>query len=83
MEREVLKQRTEEVLDNVFKELKGKIDHTIMSGCMDVEGAEDNYFLPKALAVALLKEGENQIGKPIGHQKRIFEDMVNNIYLYT
>ena len=83
MEKDILKQRTEEILDNIINELKEKIDHVINSGCMDVDGAEDNYFLPKALASALLREGENLIGKPLGHEKRIFDEIVNSTYLYT
>ena len=80
MKKEDLKARTREVIEDAVERIVNKIDHSINSGAMDVEGADDDYLLPKMLAKALLRDAENSIGEPIGAGKREFRDEVDKIY---
>lgn len=75
-----MKNRTKEVLDNAVERMFGKIDHAIASAAMNIEDAEDNYLLPKALAKALLRDAVDSIGEPIGAGKREFQHEVDNLY---
>lgn len=80
MKKEDLKARTKEVIENAVEHIVNKIDHAINSGAMDVDGAEDNYLLPKMLAKALLRDAEDSIGEPLGARQREFRDEVDKIY---
>lgn len=80
MRTEDLKSRTKEVLEDAFERVLGKIDHAIASGGMNVEAAEDNYYLPKILAKALLRDATNGIGEPVGSKKKAFRREVDKLY---
>lgn len=56
MTKEDLKAKTIQLLRTYIEEMVEKIDYAIASGKMDIEGAENNFALPRTLAVALLKD---------------------------
>jgi len=47
-----------EILQNVNAIMKGKLQTALRSRAIDIEGAEDNYILPKIIIYAILLEME-------------------------
>jgi len=61
--------------DKVF--IETLIDKAIKSGCMDIEGAENNYILPKTLLCAIYNEMSRQ-RKPHGTEERKQVENIQN-----
>lgn len=82
MEREELKKKTLEVLQGVYENMKGKIDHAIASGSMNIDAAEDNYVLPRKLMIAILKDAYESNAEWMRHTngRSAIRD-INNIYI--
>jgi len=58
--------------------IEKKIEKAIKSGCMDIDGAENNFILPKRLLSAIYKEMSFQYF-PLSDQKEAKKE-VENIY---
>lgn len=71
--------RTTELVNQAHRSMLDNIALAIESGAMNIEEAEDNYLLPKALLLALLKEESFSVGVPYGGKKE-FLKLVNRIY---
>lgn len=56
MTREDAKNKTVEVADNFFRQVKSKIDSALNSGCIDLESYDNNYILPRIIAEAALRD---------------------------
>jgi len=55
-----LKIKTNKLISDAVKGMRENMEKAIKSGSMDIKGAEDNFILPKALIIALLKEETRQ-----------------------
>ncbi len=56
MTREDARNKSLEVADNFFRQVKSKIDSALNSGCIDLESYENNYVLPRIIVEAVLKD---------------------------
>lgn len=56
------------------------IDKEIKSGCMDIEGAENNFILPKKVLTAIYREMSRQYS-PMDWSKEAKKE-VENIYIH-
>lgn len=79
MTKEKLIERTTELINQAHRNMLDNIEQAIASGSMNIEGAEDNYILPKALFLALLKEEKHCLSLPYGGRKE-FTKTVDKIY---
>ena len=79
MSREALESKTTELINQTHKSMLDNLDRAIESGCLDIEKAEDNYVLPKALLLALLKEEQHSVGLPYGWRKA-FKETIDKIF---
>lgn len=79
MSREALESKTTELINQAHKSMLDNLDRAIESGCLDIEKAEDNYVLPKALLLALLKEEQHSVGLPYGWRKA-FKETIDKIF---
>ncbi len=78
MTKNQLKAKTKEMLRSDLKEAYKLIDKAIVSGCMDIEGADNNYLLPKVLLNAIYKQH-------IWQRKPLHKDetkQIDNIYRF-
>jgi hypothetical protein len=55
-----LESKTNKLIAEAVKGIRKNMKKAIKSGSMDIKGAEDNYILPRALLIALLKEETRQ-----------------------
>ena len=79
MKKEDLIARTTELVNQAHRSMLDNITLAIESGAMNIEEAKDNYLLPKALFLALLKEESFSVGIP--HRgKKEFLKLVDRIY---
>lgn len=60
--------------------IEKKIEKAIVSGCMDIEGAEDNYILPKQLLSAIYREMSRQY-EPLSRDRKQLRE-IDNIYTF-
>ena len=82
MKRSDLKKRTKEILKANYMEMVKKIDHAIMSGSMNIDGAEDNYALPRILSIAILKDAyQSNESWAINVKGKRVKREINNIYI--
>ena len=82
MKKSDLKKRTRQILRNNYKEMLDKIDRAILSGSMNIDGAADNYELPRKLAVAILKDAyTSNEGWAIEVKGKKVKREINNIYI--
>ncbi len=79
MKKEALIERTTELINQAHRSMLDNIEKAISSGSMNIEEAEDNYMLPKALFLALLKEETKCLGIPFKDRKD-FTKTVDKIY---
>lgn len=79
MRKEDLASKTTELINQAHRSMLDNLDRAIESGCMDIEKAEDNYILPKALFLALLKEEQHSVGLPYGWRKA-FKKSIDKIF---
>ena len=76
-----LKKKTNALIKDAIKGMRKNIDKAILSGSMDIKGADDNYILPKTLLLALLQEEVNQFdGHGTDFYKKVKKES-KNIYL--
>jgi hypothetical protein len=80
MTKKQLIKKVNDCLKSDKKLIQDKIQKAINSGCMDIEGAEDNYVLPKYLISAIYREMSRQYTPPYGGRKAQKE--INNIYAH-
>lgn len=73
--KEQAKEKTEFLLDQLNSHMKNKIDQALNSGAIDLAEFDDNYYLPKIVAYALMKEGLFQT-EPLSDGKK----KANNLY---
>lgn len=64
--------------DKIF--INKLIDKAILSGCMDIENAENNFILPKNLLSAIYKQMSHEYSPLSGDKKNKKE--VENIFLH-
>lgn len=80
MTKSQLKKRINDCMKEDKKHIQRLIDKAIESGCMDIQGAEDNYLLAKYVITAVYKEMSRQFS-PLDHDKRGKKE-VQNIYTH-
>lgn len=54
-----VEQKTDELIRDLSKVLKGRVDYLLHSGAIDLESYEDNFYLPKIIINAVLKSTAN------------------------
>ena len=79
MTQKQLKSKVNQCLKSDKALIQKLIDKAINSGCMDIEGAEDNYILAKNLLTAIYKEMSRQYSPMDGHKQQ--KENVQNIYI--
>lgn len=75
-----LKKKINECLRDDKNHIQKYIDRAINSGCIDIEGAENNYLLAKIILSAVYKEMSRQYS-PMDYNKQGKKD-VENIYIH-
>jgi len=80
MTKEKLQQTVTELIESDKEFIQKLIEKAISSGCMDIEGAPDNYLLPKNLLTAIYREMSRQYA-PL-HQTRAQKKTIDNIYVH-
>lgn len=80
MTQEELKFKVNECIQSDVELIQRLIDKAISSGCMDIEGAEDNYKLPKHLLTAIYREMSRQYEQP--YLTRKDKKDIDNIYAH-
>lgn len=76
-----LRKKTNALITEAASLCREKMEKAILSGCMDIKNAEDNYLLPKALVTALLQEAARRYEPPksIKKGKLLVEKIYRNI----
>jgi len=75
-----LKSKVKEMIRTDKAYIEKLIDKAIKSGCMDIDGAENNYTLPKNLLTAIYREMSRQY-MPLNSDKLKHKE-VDNIFLH-
>ena len=64
MTREQFTTKYQEVVASIARDLTKDGETLLASGAIDLESWEDNYLLPKAVAIAAMKSGADKISMP-------------------
>lgn len=78
MTHEQLINKVNECIESDKPFIQKLINKAIASGCLDIDGAEDNFILPKNLLCAIYKEMANQYS-PLADMKAQKKN-IDNIY---
>lgn len=78
MTKEDAKNMAVEIADDLFQQVKSKIDSALNSGSIDLESYENNYLLPKIIAEAALRDVYERNLPPTKKWRK----EVNNIYKF-
>jgi paraquat-inducible protein B len=73
-----LKSKVKELIKSDKDFILNKIEKAINSGCMDIDGAENNYQLPKNLLSAIYRDMSRQY-MPLNSDKKQHKN-IDNIY---
>ena len=58
--REILIEKTNEMLNQAYESMKGKIEKALASGAIDIDSYDGTYRLPTCILVALLAGEKDQ-----------------------
>lgn len=58
--REILIEKTNEMLEQAYESMKGKIEKALASGAIDIDSYDGSYRLPRTILVALLTDEKDQ-----------------------
>jgi len=81
MTKQQLIEKVNDCLNSDKAHIQKSIEKAIASGCMDIEGAEDNFILPKDLLCAVYREMMWQYS-PSDNQDRKRKRNIDNIYAH-
>jgi hypothetical protein len=79
MQKRKLDQQINAINKDVQKHIIKKYKQICKSGCLDIDGAPDDYSLAKCIMNAIAKDLEWQF-RPLTKENR---KLANNIYLFT
>lgn len=58
--REILIEKTNEMLEQAYESMKGKIEKALASGAIDIDSYDGTYRLPTCILIALLAGEKGQ-----------------------
>lgn len=75
----IIREHVENTINNAVKAMKENLERVLKSGCIDIEGYDENInpmVLPKAIVTALLEEEASQL-TPFSKNKEFEENRKN------
>ena len=75
------RKRTRAMIKSCSESMRSNLERVLMSGCVDVSSYDDNFVLPRAILLALLRqEIFNETPTAFSKYKKQIEKEAENIY---